>query len=84
MSTTEPIQLQAKLNDLKKEYKDGLLPLTVYEDLCRKAIESYNNNNNNQIIRNETYSAPNLGMLRYAKFTLIVYLLFLYVSILTS
>ena len=83
MSTTHPAPLQAKLNDLKKEYKDGLLPLTVYEDLCRKAIESYNDNNN-QIIRNETCSAPNLGMLRYAKFTLIVYLLFLYVSILTS
>ena len=80
MSTTEPIQLQAKLNDLKKEYNDGLLPLTVYEDLCRKAIESHNN----QIIRNETYTAPNLGMLFYPKFTLIVYLLFLSMLMLTS
>ena len=84
MSTTQPIQLQSKLNDLKKEYKDGLLPLTVYEDLCRKAIESYNNNNNNQIIRNETYTAINLGMLCYPKFTLIVYLFFLYVLMLSS
>ena len=83
MSTTHPAPLQAKLNDLKKEYKDGLLPLTVYEDLCRKAIESYNDNNN-QIIRNETYTAINLGMLCYPKFTLIVYLFFLYVLMLSS
>ena len=83
MSTTQPIQLQSKLNDLKKQYKDGLLPLTVHEDLCRKAIESYNDNNN-QIIRNETYTAINLGMLCYHKFTLIVYLFFLYVLMLSS